>query len=100
MHTTALGYVWQNVAATAAAYGDEAPSGRDGWQTQEDPEIIDRCIETDDPHALKFAEACVREHRLNPQPVYWAAAEDWATRVRQAKDWSAAELAAAGIDFQ
>jgi hypothetical protein len=29
-----------------------------------------------------------------------AAAEDWAARVHRAKNWSAAELAAAGIDFQ
>jgi hypothetical protein len=50
--------------------------------------------------ALKFTEACLREHRLNPQPVYLAAAEDWAARLHRAKNWTAAELAAAGIDFQ
>src|SRR5262245_25834790 len=31
LHKTALAYVWQNVAATAAAYGDERPPERDDW---------------------------------------------------------------------
>jgi hypothetical protein len=100
LHKTALAYVWQNVAAVTAAYGDERPSEHDDWSPPEESVIVERSIETDDPHALKFAEACIREFRLNPQPVYLAAAADWATRLHQAKDWSAAELAAAGIDFQ
>jgi hypothetical protein len=100
LHKTALAYVWQNVAAAAAAYGDEGPTDRDDWDIQEAAVIVERAIETDDPHALKFAEACLREHRLNPQPVYLAAAEDWAARLHRAKNWNAAELAAAGIDFQ
>jgi hypothetical protein len=100
LHRTALAYVWQNVAAAAAAYGDEGPSDRDDWPSQEGSVIVERCIETDDPHALKFAEACLREDRLNPQPVYRAAAEDWAARLHRAKRWTATELAAAGIDFQ
>jgi hypothetical protein len=100
MHTTALAYVWQNVAATAAAYGDERPSEGDDWPIQNASEILERCIETEDPHALKFVEACIREHQRNPQPVYLAAARDWAARVHRAKNWSARELAAAGIDFQ
>ncbi len=100
MHMTALAYVWQNVAATAAAYGDERPSGGDDWHIPEASVILERCIETDDPHALKFAEACIREHCRNPQPAYLAAAHDWAARIRGAKKWSARELAAAGIDFQ
>jgi hypothetical protein len=100
MHITALAYVWQNVAATVAAYGDERPSGGDDWHIPEASVILERCIETDDPHSIKFVEACIREHRRNPQPVYLAAAEDWAIRIHRAKNWSARELAAAGIDFQ
>jgi hypothetical protein len=84
----------------AAAYGDERPSGDDDWHIPEVSVILKRCIETDDPQALKFAEACIREHRRNPQPAYLAAAHDWAARVHRAKNWSAHELAAAGIDFQ
>src|SRR5215831_1961734 len=42
LDTTALAYVWQNVAATAAAYGDEKPPERDDWPLQEESVIIER----------------------------------------------------------
>jgi Questin oxidase-like len=98
LHKTALAYVWQNVAATVAAYGDERPPDSIDWAPQEESVIIERSIETDDPHALKFAEACIREYRLNPKPVYLAAAEDWASRLHRARNWSAAERDAAGLE--
>jgi len=97
---TALAYVWQNVAATAAAYGDEKPPERDDWPLHEESAIIEQSIATDDPHALKFAEACIREYRLNPQPVYLAAAEDWASRLHHSRNWSDAERDAAGLEFR
>jgi hypothetical protein len=100
LHKTALAYVWQNVAAVAAVYGDEKPSQSADWSTRPESVIIDFSIETDDPHALKFTEACIRENRLNPQPVYLAAAEDWAARLHRARGWSAAERDAAGLEFR
>src|SRR5215470_14067992 len=100
LHKTAFAYVWQNVAAVAAVYADEKPSESEEWHTHEESEIIGRSIETDDPHALKFTEACIRENRLNHQPVYLAAAEDWASRLHRAKDWSTAERDAAGMEFR
>ena len=100
LQKTALAYVWQNVAAVAAVYGDEKPSDSEDWHPKDESVIIERSIETDDPHALKLTEACIREHRLNPQPVYLAAAEDWAARLHRAKDWSAAERDAAGMEFR
>jgi hypothetical protein len=100
LHKTALAYVWQNVAATAAAYADESPPERDHWPPHEPSVVIEHSIATDDPHGLKFAEACIREHRLNPQPAYLAAAADWASRLHRARHWSAAERDAAGLDFR
>jgi hypothetical protein len=100
LHKTALAYVWQNVAATAAAYGDERSLERDDWPPQEQSEIVERSVATDDPHALKFAEACIREHRLNPRPAYLAAAADWASRLHRARNWSASERDAAGLEFR
>src|SRR5262249_13010003 len=97
---TGLAYVWQNVAATAAAYGDERPPVHDEWPPQEPSAIIERSLASDDPHALKFAEACIREHRLNPHPVYLAAAADWASRLHRARHWSPAERDAAGLEFR
>jgi hypothetical protein len=100
LHKTALAYIWQNVAATAAAYGDATPTERDDWPTHEPSAIIERSIATDDPHALKFAEACIREHQRNPQPAYLAAAADWASRLHRARNWSPAERDAAGLEFR
>src|SRR5215471_5454563 len=101
LHKTALAYVWQNVAAVAAAYGDEKPLEHDDRPPPEaESVIIERSIATDDPHAFKFVEACIREYRLNPQPVYLAAAEDWASRLHRARNWSAAERDAAGLEFR
>jgi hypothetical protein len=101
LHKTALAYVWQNVAAMAAAYGDERSPEHDDWPSpEEESQIVERSIATDDPHAFKFVEACVREYHLNPQPVYLAAAEDWASRLHRARDWSIAEPDAAGLEFR
>jgi Questin oxidase-like len=100
LQKTGLAYVWQNVAATAAAYGDERPPERDEWPPQEPSAVIERSIATDDPHALKFAEASIREHRLNPHPAYLAAAADWASRLHRARHWSRAERDAAGLEFR
>ena len=37
-------------------------------------ELIDRALANADEHAIKFTEACIHEHALNPKPVYLAAA--------------------------
>ena len=39
-------------------------------------DLIDSAVATGDEHAIKFTEACLREHALNPKPVYLAAARD------------------------
>src|SRR5262249_4156737 len=100
LRKTALAYVWQNVAAMAAAYGDERPFEHDDWPPRDEELVIERSIATDDPHAFKFVEACVREYRLSPRPVYLAAAADWASRLHRARDWSAADRDAAGLEFR
>ena len=100
LNKTALAYVWQNIAATAAAYADVRPPERHDWPPQDELELIERSVATDDPHAIKFTEACIREYRLNPQPVHLAAAADWAQRLHRAKSWTTAERDAAGLEFR
>ena len=36
--------------------------------------LVDRAISNGDEHAIKFTEACLREHAIAPSPVYLAAA--------------------------
>jgi hypothetical protein len=44
-------------------------------------ELVERAIATGDEHSIKFVEACLREHALNPKPVYLAAARDAVARL-------------------
>jgi hypothetical protein len=95
----ALRRVFQAVAAWAAAYGSEVAADHYDDVLVSKVEIVERSIETGDPHAIKFVEACVREFRHNSQPAYLAAAQDWAMRLHEARHWSPGERRAAGIDI-
>jgi len=97
LHKTALAYVWQAIAAITAMYANGSDVNHDEHAPPSQSEIIERSIATDDPHAIKFAEACIREFSLKPNPVYLEAAHDWATRLFQARKWSDAQLAEAGL---
>jgi len=70
-----LRYGWQGAAALYAASGGKwsspAPSLAPGSDRED---LVDRALATGDEHAIKFTEACLREHALNPKPVYLAAA--------------------------
>ncbi len=68
-----LRYGWQTAAALYAAFANAAPAAAEDDEIDRD-ELIDRAVATGDEHAIKFAEACLREHALNPKPVYLAAA--------------------------
>jgi hypothetical protein len=77
----ALRYAWQAAAAlyTAFAAGEPWQNGEEAVVSQDD--VIDCAVATGDEHAIKFTEACLREHALNPKPVYLAAAWDAAQRL-------------------
>jgi hypothetical protein len=68
-----LRYGWQAAAALYAAFG-ETPGGPFDETSSDAQDLIDRAVASGDEHAIKFTEACLREHALNPQPVYLAAA--------------------------
>jgi Questin oxidase-like len=97
MHGVALAYGWQAFAAWVAAYGGETLIAPDPATPPGEPEIVERAVDTGDHHAIKFVEACIREHRLTRQPVYLTAALDWPNRLLASRQWSAAQRAAAGI---
>jgi hypothetical protein len=69
----ALRYAWQGAAALYAGFSGKAPGALAG-EIPERAELVDRAIATGDEHAIKFTEACLREHTLNPKPVYLLAA--------------------------
>jgi hypothetical protein len=72
----AFPYAWQTAAAIYAAYA----RGRDFLRAEESKlapnELAALAVKSGDEHAIKFTEVMIAEHKLNPDPVYLAAAED------------------------
>jgi hypothetical protein len=77
----AFPYAWQTAAAIYSAYARLGDSGRESPSKLTDGELTARAIADGDAHAIKFTEVMLSEHRLNPDPVYLAAAEDVSKRL-------------------
>lgn len=76
-------YAWQACAAVYAWYSTVPVQDYQGASPspQDREEIIDRAVAAGGAHSIKFAEACLREYDLNPNPVYLFAALDATERV-------------------
>jgi hypothetical protein len=73
----ALAYAWQASAAMYATFATQvyrSPVGQDEFKVLNEEELIERAIACGDEHAIKFTEVCLREHALNPDPAFLAAA--------------------------
>jgi hypothetical protein len=71
----AIRYQWQSGCALYAAFGEApAPPGAIEPPRESRDPLVDLAISSGDEHAIKFTEACLREHDLNPSPAYLAAA--------------------------
>jgi hypothetical protein len=68
--------LWQVGAGITVSF--TPPGGTRATDPDAEPPIPDallaKAVAHQDPHALKFSEACVREHALNPDPIYLLAA--------------------------
>jgi len=72
----ALAYAWQAAAAMYATFGTRSDLGRfDEIKEVDRDELFDRALACGDEHAIKFTEVCLREHALNPDAAYLAAAD-------------------------
>jgi hypothetical protein len=73
---TALPFAWQTSAAIYAVYAAKPPQPESTESSDEaDADaLIQSAIECADEHAIKFTEACLREHAIKPNPSYLAAA--------------------------
>jgi hypothetical protein len=87
---TAYTYLWHVGAAVVAALGS-LPVVDGGSLDDVEPsvptpdDVASRALECSDPHALKFTEACLREHAVHADPVYLLAA---AHVTRQLPSWT------------
>jgi len=68
-------YAWQAGAALYATFASAKPFTGTLAEPSQSPEaLISGAIANGDDHAIKFVEACLREHALRPDPIYRAAA--------------------------
>jgi hypothetical protein len=71
----ALRFAWQGGCALYAAFGTStAQAGAVSLPLESGAELADRAVEHGDEHAIKLAEACLRENALRPSPAHLAAA--------------------------
>jgi len=70
----ALRYAWQSGCGLYACFGRETAMVEDIEPPKADvEELVERAIAHGDEHVIKFTEACLHRHSLNPSPVYTAA---------------------------
>ena len=72
----ALRYGWQVAAALYSISGGGSTNPMPQAKEIKRDDLIDRAVATQDEHAIKFTEACLREYQLTPRPVYLEAALD------------------------
>lgn len=82
----AMRYAWQACASIYAAFGevdaDRLPALDD--EIAYDPgDLIEQAVAARDEHAIKFTEACLREHRITGDPAFIVAARDVVVRLRR-----------------
>jgi len=71
----ALRYAWQSSCALYAAFGTRPLPATPIEPPREDAAaLVDMAVAHGDEHAIKFTEACLRQHADNPSPAYVAAA--------------------------
>jgi hypothetical protein len=72
----ALAYAWQTAAAMYATFGTQPEPSEVSIDEANVSEVdlIDRAIACGDEHAIKFTEVCLREHALEPNAAFFAAA--------------------------
>ena len=77
-----VGAVWRVSAAIFSRYASDPPQVKSA-EPSDVATVVEHAVDSLDDHAIKFVEACTREHNIAPSPAYLAAADAWALRVRQ-----------------
>jgi hypothetical protein len=97
LRSAAFAYMWQAVAAWAAAFSRGLQHEEFGQAGKSWDEIIELSVESGDDHAVKLTEACRRLERQRPSPAFRGAASDWVHRVIDTRGWNSERLVATGI---
>ena len=79
-------YAWQACASIYAAYADVAPGEVPTFDEAvefDSADLIEQAVAGRDEHAIKFTEACLKEHRITGDPAFVVAARDVVVRLRR-----------------
>jgi hypothetical protein len=76
-----LTYAWQAGAALYCVYGTTAAPPVPAGSPPPRAALVDGAIASQDEHAVKFAEACLREETLRPSPLFRRAVADAIARL-------------------
>ncbi len=82
----AMRYTWQACASIYAAYGNVAPDELPALDERGEfdaGDLIEQAVAARDEHAIKFTEACLKEHRITGDPAFVVAAQDVVVRLRR-----------------
>ena len=71
-----LRYGWQMAAALYSISASSSTNNLPEAKEIKRDELIDRAAVSNEEHAIKFTEACLREYALNPKIIYLQAAQD------------------------
>jgi hypothetical protein len=82
VQSSLLRYAWQAAAGFYAALGRPPATPAPSARVPSPADLVDRAVGNGDEHAIKFTEACLREHALLPRPVFLEAARDATSRLR------------------
>jgi len=74
-------YAWQAAAALYVAMGDRPSQPPPEPDPLDAASLVDRAVTNGDEHAIKLTEACLREDKIHPRPVYRLAAQDALSRL-------------------
>ena len=70
----AVRYAWQAGCGLYACFGGETAMAADIEPSDTDVEgLVEHAIAHGDEHVIKFTEACLHQHTLDPSPAYFAA---------------------------
>ena len=69
-------YAWQAAAALYVAMGDRPSAPLPSAEPLDAATLVDLAVANGDEHAIKLAEACLREDGIEPRPIYRLAAQD------------------------
>jgi Questin oxidase-like len=79
-------YAWQAAASIYAAYAvEDAPAELpdDASGAFDAADLIDQAVAARDEHAIKFTDACLREHAISGDPAFIVAARDVVVRMKR-----------------